>query len=119
MNLEFTHKPNYFLYAQLFIRHTEDQLHKDKKASHLDISFEALKHLFQEDTAAVSTNLDSILHIASEYKVETLSGDQSLIQKYTIDVEDEKILLEISQEAAQALIDEQKTLIAPSSMDYN
>ncbi|MBF7689895.1 hypothetical protein [Acinetobacter pollinis] len=119
MNLEFTHKPNYFLYAQLLIRHIEDQLNKDKTLHQIRISFEKLKHIFQEDTAATSTNLDSILHIASEYKIETLSGDERIIQKYAIDVEDKELILNIPESVIQSWIDEKKPILFPNSMDYD
>lgn len=117
MNLEFTHKPNYFLCAQLLARYIADHASKLTEPV-LHISFEDLQKLFQGDRASATTNLESILNIADEYKLDTLSGDQSLIQNYHLDFEEESLTLNLNTDALQALKDG-KTLFHPDAESYN
>ncbi|MEB3768207.1 hypothetical protein [Acinetobacter sp. MD2] len=116
MNLEFTHKPNYFLFAQLLIRHVQQYI-KQHPTANLEISTETLKNLFHNDTASATTNLDGILNIADEYKVETLQGDQKIIQSYIIDSVQHLLKLSLNSDAVVSLNDG-KPLIEPNANDY-
>lgn len=113
MNLDFSHKPNYFLFAQLLVRFIETQS-KQQNMSQLNISFEQLEQIFQGDSAATTINLEGILNIADEYKVETLSGDQKLIELYQIDHEQLNLTLDLNAQAISELI-QGKALIAPDA----
>jgi hypothetical protein len=85
MSLKFTHKPDYFLYAQLFVRHLENYIVKHPEENAPNFNLQDIYDLFGKDFASASTNLEGILNIADEYRVETLHGDQKLIQGYSID----------------------------------
>lgn len=117
MNLAFNHKSNYFLAAQLIIRRVQDQLFKDK-TDHISFSLTELKTLFQNDLASATTNLDGILHIASKYIVETLSGDVTLIKNYEIHAQEHTSTLFLNPIAVNALIDDAHPLIPPASTSY-
>lgn len=43
MSLEFTHKPNYFFYAQLLVRHIETYAQKHADADH--VTFDLKRNL--------------------------------------------------------------------------
>jgi len=43
------------------------------------------------------------LHIADEYKIETLNGDQPLIQKYQIDAKNNSLLIDFNSDALTSL----------------
>lgn len=116
MNLEFTHTSNYFLYAQLVARYVQQQLEKQPVTT-MVIPFDILEGILQNDAASVSTNLDSILNIADEYKVETLNGDQKIIQSYSIDPALQQLTLTLNADAVQSL-NEGKPLIEPDASSY-
>ena len=113
MNLDFSHKPNYFLFAQLLVRFIETQS-KQQNMSQLNISFEQLEQIFQGDSAATTINLEGILNIADEYQVETLTGDQKLISNYQINSEQSQLQLELNPAAVEAVI-QGKALISPDA----
>jgi hypothetical protein len=103
MNLDFTHKPNYFLYAQLIIRHIENYIEKHPDADNAIFDLRDIYELFRQDKASATTNLDGILNIADEYKVETIDGDKKLISKYFIDVSNNSLLIDFDPSALEAL----------------
>ncbi|CAG67636.1 hypothetical protein [Acinetobacter baylyi] len=118
MNLEYTHKPNYFFYAQLFIRHIETYIQKHPDVLHATFELSDIYDLFRQDYASSTTNLDSILNIADEYKVETLnSGDQKLITHYKIDAENNSLTIDFDEDAAKSL-QQGKSLVAPDANQY-
>lgn len=114
MSLHYAHKPNYFLYAQLIVRHIQNYVQKNQNTSQLVFELNEINALFQDDFASVSVNLDGIMNIADEYKVETLSGDQKLIQHYNVDVKNAQLLINCNPEALQSLRDG-KPLIEPDA----
>ncbi|MEB3754632.1 hypothetical protein [Acinetobacter sp. MD2(2019)] len=116
MSLEFTHKPNYFMFAQLLMRYVQQQT--SSAASTLEVSMHDLSELFHHDTASITTNLDSILNIADEYKVETVQGDQKIIESYSKDSTQQVLILKLNAEAMKSLSDG-KRLIEPNATDYN
>ena len=85
MSLNFIHKPDYFLSAQLFIRHLETYIEKNPEDQVATFDLREIYQLFRQDLASATTNLEGILNIADEYKVDTLDGDQKIIQDFTID----------------------------------
>ena len=103
MNLEFSHKPNYFLFAQLFIRHVENYIQKHPDANNAIFDLRDIYELFRHDKASATTNLDSILNIADEYTVETINGDKKLISKYSIDVTNNSVLIDFNADALESL----------------
>jgi hypothetical protein len=54
------------------------------------------------------------MNIADEYKLETLSGDQKLIQSYQVDVKNNKLLINFNSDALNSL-KEGKPLIEPDA----
>lgn len=118
MNLEYTHKPNYFFYAQLLVRHIETYIQKHPDAHHAIFELRDIHDLFRHDYASSTTNLDSILNIVDEYKVETLNaGDQKLITTYKIDVENNSLLINFNSDALGGL-QQGKPLLAPDANQY-
>ena len=114
MSLRFSHKPNYFLFAQLLVRHIENYIQKNPNINQAAFDLRDIHALFQEDHASSSINLDGIMNIADEYKVETLSGDQKLIQRYNVDAKNTKLVIDFNSEALQSL-KEGKSLIEPDA----
>ncbi|OTG85509.1 hypothetical protein B9T31_12005 [Acinetobacter sp. ANC 4558] len=119
MSLDYTHKPNYFLYAQLIIRHIETYIEKHPDVENAIFDMRDIYDLFRQDKASITTNLDGILNIADGYTVETIDGDKKLISKYAIDIENNALLIDFDPEALQSLKDG-KSITPPdaSTMDY-
>lgn len=114
MSLEFTHKPNYFLFAQLIIRHLESYIKKHPDASNAIFDLRDIYQIFRQDLASTTTNLDGILNIADEYTVETLNGDKKLISQYKIDAANNSLLIDFNPDALAAIKDG-KQIIAPDA----
>lgn len=117
MNLEFSHKPNYFFFAQTFIRHLEQGIKKHPENNETSIELASLTEVFRQDFAATTTSLEPILNICDEYTVETLNGDQSLIAHYKVNLSDHTLLIQFNQEARLALLDG-KPIHEPDATSY-
>ena len=117
MNLEFSHKPNYFFFAQTFIRHLEQGIKKHPENNETSIELASLAEVFRQDFAATTTSLEPILNICDEYTVETLNGDQNLIQQYKINPSDHTVPIEFNQDARLALLDG-KAINEPDATSY-
>ncbi|OTG90468.1 hypothetical protein [Acinetobacter sp. ANC 3813] len=117
MNLEFTHKPDYFLFAQLIIRHIENYIAKHPDADNAIFDLRDIYELFRHDKASATTNLDGIMNIADEYKVETLNGDEKLISRYSIDAKNNSLLIDFNSNALESLKNG-KTVIAPDATQH-
>ena len=117
MNLEFTHKPNYFLFAQLIVRHIENYIEKHPDANNAIFDLRDIYELFRQDKASATTNLDGILNIADEYKVETLNGDEKLISRYNIDAQNNSLLIDFNSNALDSLKNG-KNIIPPDATVY-
>ena len=117
MSLDFTHKPNYFLYAQLIIRHIEGYVKKHPDTNNAIFDLRDIYQIFQQDLPSTTTNLNAILNIADEYVVETISGDQKIIQNYNIDAANNSLLIDFNLEALQALR-EGKRIHEPDGTNY-
>lgn len=103
MSLAFTHKPDYFLFAQLIIRHIQNYVQKHPDNNNASFDLRDIYELFHQDMASATTNLDGIMNIADEYQVETLDGDQKLIRRYEIDGKENKLLIDFDPAAVTAL----------------
>ena len=114
MSLQYTHKPNYFFYAQLLIRHIQEYVQKHPDADNAIFDLRDIYDLFRQDFASTTTNLEGILNITDEYRVETLNGDQKIISGYKIDVENNFLLIDFNQDALGSLR-EGKQLIIPDA----
>ncbi|TCM61798.1 hypothetical protein EC844_12716 [Acinetobacter calcoaceticus] len=117
MNLNYAHKPNYFLFAQLLIRHVEQYIKKHPTATQASFDLHEIYQVFRHDLASTTTNLEGILNICDAYKVDTLNGDQNLIQHYTIDAQLNTLQIDFHPDAAQS-IREGKALIEPDATSY-
>lgn len=114
MSLAYIHKPNYFLYAQLIARHIENYVHKHPDAQNAIFDLRDIYQLFLQDKASTTVNLDGIMNIADEYKIETLNGDTKLIQRYKIDVPSNSLLIDFNTDALDGLRNG-KSLIPPDA----
>ena len=103
MQLEYRHDTDYFFFSQLLMRHIDSYVHKHAEANNAIFDLRDIYKVFREDFAATTTNLESILNIADSYKVETLNGDQTLIQSYRIDVKNNALLINFNPESLQRL----------------
>ncbi|MDQ8934966.1 hypothetical protein [Acinetobacter rudis] len=104
MNLEYIHKPDYYFFAQLFVRHIEKHIKQHPKAVEASFHTRHIQELFQQDQASTTINLDGILGIADEYSIETLKGDMPIIQKHRIDAERHILYLTFNAEAIQSIL---------------
>ncbi len=66
MSLRFSHRPNYFLFAQLLVRHIENCIQKNPNINQAAFDLRDIHALFQEDHASSSINLDGIMNIKSK-----------------------------------------------------
>jgi hypothetical protein len=103
MSLAFTHKPDYFLFAQLMIHHIQDYLQKHPDTNDANFELRDVYELFRHDMASATINLDGIMNIVDEYQVETLDGDQKLIRRYTIHAKENNLQIDFDPAAVTAL----------------
>ena len=118
MNLNYSHKPNYFLFAQLLVRHIEGYIKKHPDASDAIFDLRDIYEIFRQYLAATTTNLEGILNIADEYTVDTLQGDQKIIHAYRIDAEKNSLQIDFNPDALHAL-QQGKPIIEPDSTSMN
>lgn len=114
MNLNYAHKPNYFLYAQLLIRHVEGYIKKHPDANNAIFDLRDIYEIFRHDLASTTTNLEGILNITDEYTVETINGDKKIISSYKIDAEQNTLLIDFDSDSLKAIQDG-KQIIAPDA----
>ena len=112
--MEFSSKPNYFLFAQLLIRHIQNYVKKHPDAQNAIFDLRDVYEIFRQDLAATTTNLEGILNIADEYRIDTIQGDQKIISGYKIDAEQNSLLIDFNADALQALR-ESKPIITPDT----
>ena len=103
--MEFSSKPNYFLFAQLLIHHIENYVKKHPDVQNAIFDLRDVYEVFRQDLAASTTNLEGILNIADEYRIDTLQGDQKIISGFKIDAEQNSLLIDFNKDALQALKD--------------
>ncbi|NNH78979.1 hypothetical protein HLH17_15255 [Acinetobacter sp. ANC 5380] len=103
MGLAYKHESEYFFFAQLLVRHVEEYIEKHPDAQDAIFDLRDIYELFRQDFASATTNLDAILNIADQYKVETLNGDQKLISHYAVDPKNNSLLLDFNAEALESL----------------
>ena len=103
MNVNFGHKPNYFLFAQLLIRHIEGYIKKNPNENSATFDLRNIYDIFRHDLASTTTNLDGILNIADEYTVDTLNGDQKIIRQYQINAQENNLKIDFNTDAVIAL----------------
>ena len=103
--MEFSSKPNYFLFAQLLLRHIENYVKKHQDAQNAIFDLRDVYEIFRQDLAATTTNLEGILNIADEYRIDTINGDQKIISGYKIDAEQNSLLIDFNADALQSLKD--------------
>ncbi|OTU28961.1 hypothetical protein CAT59_06450 [Acinetobacter pittii] len=85
------------------MRHIESYIHKHPDANNAIFDLRDVYEIFRQDFASTTTNLEGILHIADEYKIETINGDQPLIQKYQIDAKNNSLLIDFNSDALASL----------------
>lgn len=103
MSLDFTHKPNYFMHAQQIMHHIKNYIEKHPNQNPIHFRLEDIYALFRQDFASATTNLEGIMNIVDEYKVETLNGDRKIIQHYQIDAKENTISIHFNEDALTSL----------------
>lgn len=101
MDMNFTHKPNYFFFAERFIGFLKNKLQllpDTSNETHLNFPLAEIYQIFHQDFASTTTNLDGILNIANKYTV----NQNPLIHSYIIDGKYNTLDLELN---AQAIYD--------------
>lgn len=117
MTLKYAHESEYFFFAQLLFHHVERYIEKHPDAQDAIFDLRDIYDLFRQDFAATTTNLEAILNVADEYKVETLNGDQKLISHYAIDPKNNSLLLDLNADALASL-KQGKSLIEPDATSH-
>lgn len=110
MNLKFTHKPNYFFFAERFIGFLQQKISKTPEQTHYNLPLEDVYHIFNEDFASTTTNLESILNLVEKYTV----NQNPLLSSYFIDAKTNTLDLQLHTHALADLHAGQ-ALIPPDS----
>ena len=103
MNLEYSHKPNYYFFAHKLVLFLEGEVRKHPEHLRETYNLHEIYDLFNHDFASTSTNLEGILNIADEYVIETAYGAQPLISKYRIIAENHILELDFNSNAINEL----------------
>lgn len=74
MSIDYIHKPNYFMFAQLFISHLQNYFEKHPDAQNAIFDLRDIYELFRQDKASATINLDGIMNIADEYRLRNPTG---------------------------------------------
>ena len=99
MELHFTHKPNYFFFAERFIHFLKQKVDSESSETHLHFPLNEIYDTFHEDFASTTINLDGILSIVKQYEV----NHHHLINSYIIDGKHHTLDLEINVRALNDL----------------
>ncbi|MFT4021282.1 MAG: hypothetical protein QM666_07180 [Acinetobacter sp.] len=99
MNMEYTHEPNYFFFAHKLALFLQDHAHKHPQ-QHADFNLQTIYDLFGQDRASSTVNLEGILNIADEYRV----NDQVLIHHYHIHYDTHVLHVEFNIDALPYLV---------------
>ncbi|MBJ9985127.1 hypothetical protein IAE19_06670 [Acinetobacter sp. S40] len=104
MNLEYTHKPNYYFFAHRLVSFLENEVKKHPALLRDTFNLNEIYDLFEHDFASTSTNLEGIMNIVDEYVIETAYGSQPLISKYRISAENHILELDFNGNAVTELV---------------
>lgn len=102
MDINFTHKPNYFFFAERFIGFLKNKLQLQPNTpnqTHLSFPLAEIYNIFHQDFASTTTNLDGILNIANKYTV----NEKPFIHTYIIDGKYNTLDLELNPHAIEDL----------------
>ena len=113
MDMNFTHKPDYFFFAERFIGFLTQKVQKNPDQTQLEISFDEIQTTFQQDFAATTTNLEGILNIVDQYKV----NQAPLISSHIIHSKSNYLEITLHAQALRELTDG-ATPIAPDPTLY-
>lgn len=117
MSLKFTHKPNYFFFAQTLINFLVNKIQKTGKVTELTIHLSDIYEVFHQDFASTTANLEGILNIADNYHVGREDADHRLIASHKIDGEAHQITFFFKPHAIDALSQGQD-IIVPDANSY-
>ena len=102
MQLKNSYKPNYFFFAQRFMHLLQQHIKQHPEETQLTLRLQEIYSHFGDDFAATTTSLDGILNIADEYRIETLDGDQKIIQSYHIHANENTLELHVIEDVTLA-----------------
>ena len=117
MSLKFTHKPNYFFFAQTLINFLVNKIQKNGGATELNLHLSEIYDIFHQDFASTTANLEGILNIADNYHVGKEDQEHRLIARHKINAEANSITFFFSPHAIDALA-QGLDVIAPDATSY-
>lgn len=103
MNMEYTHKTDYFFFAHKFVQFLQSHLEKYPNEITTNIHLSTLDDIFGHDRASFTINLDSILNIVDAYHLDTLIGDQNLVHHHDINTRKHLLTIFFNEEALRSL----------------
>ncbi|GAA5008229.1 hypothetical protein GCM10023206_14630 [Acinetobacter puyangensis] len=116
MSLNFTHKPNYFFFAQTLVNFLVNKIEKKPDVEFI-FPLADIYDVFQQDFAATTSNLEGILNIADNYHVGANDPEHRLIASFKIDAEANTISFKLNEKAVQA-VHQGQPVIAPDAHIY-
>ncbi len=104
MNLQYTHKPNYYFFAHTLALMLES--HVKQYPQHLQESFNlhTINDWFFQDVASSSINLEGILNIVDEYSVVTSYGKVPLLSEYHLQYDTHELHVKFHPQAVANLL---------------
>lgn len=103
MHLNYSHKPNYYFYAQRFMHFIKQKLTQQEDLSpHAIFSLSEIYSVFSQDFAATTVNLEGILNIAQDYYIAE-DPSQTLITAQHINAEQNTLELQLDPTSLKAL----------------
>lgn len=119
MPLTFTHKPNYFLHAHSLVNFLVQQISKaDTNSSTQTYVLRDIYHVFGDDFASATSNLEGILNLADNYHIGVEDDAHILIQKYSINGEANTLTIQFNPAAIES-IKQGAQVIAPDATVYS
>lgn len=119
MSLKFTHKPNYFFFAQSLINFLVNKIQQQTAVlTEITIHSSDLHTLFNQDFASATANLEGILNIADNYHVKFEQPEFRLIDSYKIHSgENYTVTFFLGSNAVSSLL-AGENIIAPDATSY-
>lgn len=103
MHLNFTHKPNYFFFAQRLIHFISQRISSQPTEQHTEsFPLAEIYAVFAHDLAATTANLDAIIGLVEQYYI----GDdpqQTLVNAHHINAEQHTLQLSFNPSSLAAL----------------
>lgn len=112
MNMLYLHKPNYYFFAHKLALFLTDYVKTHPSEQHTSFNLHTIYNLFSHDLASSTTNLEGILNIVDEYKLDTEEGLQPLLTTHSVSLSNHVLNLDFNHKAMQSL-NAGKALLSP------